>query len=75
MNVQSRKELDATNAQSEVEKAANCSSVEKSQETESMQITHQYPQPNQKTSGGVLTGAAAAAASALESAKDAIARN
>ncbi|OMO56584.1 hypothetical protein CCACVL1_26434 [Corchorus capsularis] len=46
----------------------------KPQETKSVQVIHQIPQTNQKTSGSVLTGAAAAIVSTLESAKDAISR-
>ncbi|GMI76903.1 hypothetical protein like AT5G67265 [Hibiscus trionum] len=79
MNIQSGKEFDTGNAQGEVERKAatadNCSPAGQSQEMKGVQLPHQHPQPNLKTSGGVLTGAAAAAASALESAKDAISRN
>lgn len=48
------------------------SSARKGPEMKAVQVTLQHPPTNQKTSGGVLTGAAAAATLALESAKDAI---
>ncbi|KAK8710357.1 hypothetical protein V6N13_145684 [Hibiscus sabdariffa] len=68
-------ESDTASAQGEVEREATPASAGKGQEMKGHQLTHQHPQPNQKTSGGVLTGAAAATASALESAKDAISRH
>ncbi|XWS29774.1 hypothetical protein CRYUN_Cryun24cG0059400 [Craigia yunnanensis] len=78
MNMQIRKESETTNAQGEVERKVETvdyfSSAGKVQERKSVQVIHQHPQSNQKTSGGVLTGAAVAVASTLESAKDAISR-
>ncbi|XVE87064.1 hypothetical protein DITRI_Ditri18aG0086200 [Diplodiscus trichospermus] len=78
MNAQLRKESATTNEQGEVERKVETlnysSSAGKGQETKTVQVIHQHPPSNQKTSGGVLTGAAAAVASALESAKDAISR-
>ncbi|KAH1045516.1 hypothetical protein J1N35_036300 [Gossypium stocksii] len=58
-----KQEFETTNAQG------------KGPEMKAVQVTHQHLPTNQKTSGGVLTGAAAAATLALESAKDAISRN
>ncbi|XVF15497.1 hypothetical protein REPUB_Repub09cG0158900 [Reevesia pubescens] len=79
MNTHTGKERETTNAQGEVERRVetvdHCSSAGKGQEPKSVQVIHQHPQSNQKTSGGVLTGAAAAVASTLESAKDAISKN
>ena len=57
-----------------METADYCSSAGKGQEPKSVEVIHQYPEGNQKTSGGVLTGAAAAVVSTLEPAKDAISR-
>ncbi|OMP01925.1 hypothetical protein COLO4_11479 [Corchorus olitorius] len=69
---------ETTNEQGAVEKKVETvqyfSSAGKPQETKSVQVIHQIPQSNQKTSGSVLTGAAAAVVSTLESAKDAISR-
>ncbi|XVF61247.1 hypothetical protein PTKIN_Ptkin08bG0115000 [Pterospermum kingtungense] len=50
-------------------------STGKVQETRNVQVIHQPPQSNQKTSGGVLAGSADAVPSALESAKDAMTQN
>ncbi|TYH00462.1 hypothetical protein ES288_A10G278800v1 [Gossypium darwinii] len=79
MNIQSRKEFETTNAQGDVERKVETmdysSSAGKGPEMKAVQVAHQHPPTNQKTSGGVLTGAAAAATLALESAKDAISRN
>ncbi|WRX10982.1 hypothetical protein QQP08_003469, partial [Theobroma cacao] len=78
MNTQARKESEITNAQGEVERKVEtvdyCSSAGKGKEVKTVQVIHQYPGSNQKTGGVVLTGAAAAVASTLESAKDAISR-
>ncbi|XP_022752089.1 uncharacterized protein LOC111300735 [Durio zibethinus] len=78
MNMQSKKGSETTNAQGEVERKVETldhrSSAGKGQEPKSVQVIHQHLQSNQNTRGGVLTGAAAAVVSTLESAKDAISR-
>jgi hypothetical protein len=54
-----------------VETVDHLSSAGQGQEQRNVQVIHQ---PHSKTSGGVLTGAAAAVVSTLESAKDAISK-
>ncbi|KAL2348360.1 hypothetical protein Fmac_002360 [Flemingia macrophylla] len=72
MNEQA-KQNEAVNAQNNMEKKVETveyrSSAGQGQEERNVQVTHQ---PHSKTSGGVLSGAAAAVASTLQSAKDAI---
>lgn len=78
MHLALKQEFETTNAQGDVERKVvtmdYSSSAGKGPEMKAVQLTHQHPPTNQKTSGSVLTGAAAAATSALESAKDAISR-
>jgi len=66
---------EALNVRSSIEKKVETvdhrSSAGQGQEERNVQVIHQ---PHSKTSGGVLTGAAAAVASTLQSAKDAISK-
>ncbi|AES94626.1 hypothetical protein MtrunA17_Chr5g0401751 [Medicago truncatula] len=75
MNEQAKNE--AMNVRSSIEKKVETVDHRSSagqgqgQEERNVQVIHQ---PHSKTSGGVLTGAAAAMASTLQSAKDAISK-
>nr|KYP52439.1 hypothetical protein KK1_025744 [Cajanus cajan] len=66
---------ETVNAQNHMEKKVETvdhrSSAGQGQEERNVQVIHQ---PHPKTSGGVLSGAAAAVASTLQSAKDAISK-
>ncbi|KAK9949016.1 hypothetical protein M0R45_004564 [Rubus argutus] len=81
MNAQAIKEIKERNAQAraketKVNTVDNRSSVGKGQEQRNVQVVHQsHPLLIKNTSGGVLTGAAAAVASTLQSAKEAISKN
>ncbi|KAL5099222.1 hypothetical protein RYX36_003549 [Vicia faba] len=74
MNQQANKE-DTLNVRSSIEKKVETvnhqSSAGHGQEERKVQVIHE---PHSKTSGGVLTGAADAVASTLQSAKDAISK-
>ncbi|XP_050384628.1 uncharacterized protein LOC126801197 [Argentina anserina] len=81
MNAQAIKEIKARNEEAsaketKVNKVDNRSSAGQGQEQRNVQVIHQsHPSPIPNTSGGVLTGAAAAVASTLKSAKEAISKN
>ncbi|XP_004511887.1 uncharacterized protein [Cicer arietinum] len=73
MNEQAKN--DAMNVRSSIERKVETvdyrSSAGQGKEERNVQVVHQ---PHSKTSGGVLTGAADAVASTLQSAKDAISK-
>ncbi|KAM5576657.1 hypothetical protein ABKV19_007484 [Rosa sericea] len=80
MNAQAIKELKARNEEAsaketKVNTVDNQSSAGQGQEQRNVQVVHQsHPSPIANTSGGVLTSAAAAVASTLRSAKEAISK-
>ncbi|VVA17265.1 PREDICTED: POPTR_0007s10560g [Prunus dulcis] len=81
MNAQAIKEVKDKNAQSPKETKVNTVDVRSSagqqgHEHSNVQVVHQpHPSAKTNTSGGVLTGAAAAVATTLQSAKDAISKH
>ncbi|KAL6277607.1 hypothetical protein ACE6H2_021208 [Prunus campanulata] len=79
MNAQAIKEMKDKNAQSPKEIKVNTvdirSSAGQDHEQRNVQVVHQpHPSAKTNTSGGVLTSAAAAVATTLQSAKDAISK-
>ncbi|OAY33721.1 hypothetical protein MANES_13G118700v8 [Manihot esculenta] len=74
MNAQVIRETETIDGQGNVD--CRSSAAGQCQEIRNVQVTHQpHPKENSKTSGGVLSNAAASIASTLESARDAIIRN
>ncbi|KAE8701191.1 putative microtubule binding protein [Hibiscus syriacus] len=70
-----KKEGDTLNVQVERNVDSYNSSAGQGQELKNEQLSHQHSPSDPKTSGSVLTSAAAAVAITLESAKDALSRN